>query len=57
MNNQPNVFSRINPQKSLSDTRRFFQSQSFFARLAYLALVIVVFVILLNIRLSKTCNC
>jgi len=53
MNNQQNVFSHINPQKSLSDTRHFFQSQSFFARLAYLALVLVVFVILLKV-ITKT---
>ena len=49
MNYENNTFSDVPMPKPLSATRAFFQSQSIIAKLAFLALTLIVFVILLKV--------
>lgn len=49
MNIENNTFSDIPTPKPLSATREFFQSQSIIAKLAFLSLTLIVFIILLKV--------
>lgn len=49
MNNENNPFANVSAPKPLSATRQFFQSQSIIAKLAFLALTLIIFIILLKV--------